>query len=273
MNNEMIYLKQKWRRSLYTIIFQSDTPAGKVFDVALIVCILLSVLTVMLDSVKPLQSQFRIYFFCIEWFFTILFSVEYILRVYCSPRPLRYMFSFFGIVDVLSILPTYMSIFFPGSHYLLTIRILRVLRIFRVLKLMQYISEINFLTTSLYESRRKILVFMFAVLTLMTIFGSLMYLIEGEENGFTSIPTSIYWAIVTMSTVGFGDIVPKTPLGKMLASISMLTGYAILAVPTGIVTARMIHNSQNLSDKYCANCNTNIPAQDALYCYKCGTKL
>jgi voltage-gated potassium channel len=183
------------------------------------------------------------------------------------------MFSFFGVVDVLSIMPTYLEIFFPGSHYLLTIRILRVLRIFRVLKLIQYIHEINFLKSSLYESRRKILVFMFTVLTVMIVLGSLMYLIEGEENGFSNIPISIYWAIVTMSTVGYGDIAPNTVFGKILASISILIGYAIIAVPTGIVTARMIQSTQESTGITCKNCNAKIIMHDAAYCHKCGSKL
>lgn len=264
---------QPWRQHLYIIIFGSDTKAGKAFDVVLIICILLSVLVVMLESVKSFQSDYYYLFMVLEWFFTILFTVEYILRLLCSPKPLRYMFSFFGLVDVLSIMPTYLDIFFPGSHYLLTIRILRVLRIFRVLKLIQYIEEINFLKSSLYESRRKILVFMFAVLTVMIVLGSLMYLIEGEENGFSNIPISIYWAIVTMSTVGYGDIAPNTVLGKILASISILIGYAIIAVPTGIVTARMIQSSQESSGKACKDCNAKITNKDALYCHNCGLKL
>lgn len=273
MNKEIDMPSQPWRKKLYIIIFGSDTKAGKAFDVVLIICILLSVLVVMLESVKSFQSDYYYLFMVLEWFFTILFTVEYILRLMCAPKPFRYMFSFFGLVDVLSIMPTYLDIFFPGSHYLLTIRILRVLRIFRVLKLIQYIEEINFLKSSLYDSRRKILVFMFAVLTVMIVLGSLMYLIEGEENGFSNIPISIYWAIVTMSTVGYGDIAPNTVLGKVLASVSILIGYAIIAVPTGIVTARMIQSTQESSGKICKDCNAKITIKDAFYCHKCGSKL
>lgn len=273
MSEQATLPSQSWRKHLYIIIFESDTKAGKAFDVLLILCILLSVFVVMLESVKSLQTQYSMVFLSLEWFFTVLFTVEYILRLMCAPKPFRYAFSFFGLVDVLSIMPTYLDIFFPGSHYLLTIRILRVLRIFRVLKLIQYIHEINFLKSSLYESRRKILVFMFAVLTVMIVLGSLMYLIEGEENGFSNIPVSIYWAIVTMSTVGYGDIAPNTVLGKILASISILIGYAIIAVPTGIVTARMIQSTQEASGKTCSYCGAKIPIQDAVYCHKCGQKI
>ncbi|WMW21735.1 ion transporter [Methanolobus mangrovi] len=267
-----------WRSRIYDIIFEADTPAGKYFDILLIISILLSVLAVMLDSVKSFRIEHGELLYNIEWFFTILFTIEYSLRLICVKSKLRYSTSLFGIVDLLAIVPTYLSLFLPGSQFLLVIRILRVLRIFRILKLVKYLNEAELLIDALKASSRKITVFLFTVLTLVVILGSLMYLIEGEENGFTSIPISIHWAIVTLTTVGYGDIVPKTPLGIGLASVVMIMGYSIIAVPTGIVTAEMSLASLDARDKernriICDNCRNNNNDADALFCKHCGTKL
>lgn len=263
----------KWRIVLYEIIFEADTKAGRLFDVVLIVSILLSVLAVMLDSVSVLQGKYGSFLYGVEWFFTILFSIEYILRLSCVERPVRYARSFFGIVDLLAVIPTYLSLFLPGTQYLLVIRILRVLRIFRVFKLVQYIGEARILMQALRASRRKIIVFLFTVLTLVVIFGSLMYLIEGAENGFTSIPRSIYWAIVTLTTVGYGDISPKTNIGQAIAAIIMILGYGIIAVPTGIVTVELSRiPEQKAATRTCRKCGAGNHDNDAVYCKYCGTK-
>ena len=262
------------RERLHIIIFESDTPAGKWFDVILIMSILLSIVAVMLDSVKAINQEYGSLLYAIEWIFTILFTIEYILRLSCIGRPAHYALSFFGIVDLLAILPTYISVFIPGSQFLIAIRVLRILRTFRVLKLVQYMNESQLLMQALWASRRKITVFLFAVFTLVIIFGSCMYLIEGEENGFTSIPRSVYWAIVTMTTVGYGDISPKTPYGQMLASVIMILGYGIIAVPTGIVTAEIAYmKTQFDAHLVCPECSTEDHSADAAFCKKCGMKL
>jgi voltage-gated potassium channel len=265
---------QGWRGKLYTIIFEADTPAGKWFDIILIASIIMSVFVVMLDSVSAVRAVYGESLYTIEWFFTILFTIEYILRLSCIGRPTIYAKSFFGIIDFMSIIPTYLSLLFPGSEYLLVIRIIRILRVFRVLKLIQYISEASVLMSALKASRHKIIVFLFAVLTLVTVFGSLMYLIEGEENGFTSIPRSVYWAIVTMTTVGYGDISPRTNIGQMLAAIVMVMGYSIIAVPTGIVTSELAHAvREKISSCVCSECSSEGHTADAEYCKDCGAKL
>ena len=233
--------QSSWRARLHEIIFEADTPLGKAFDIGLILCIILSVIAVMLDSVAAIRAEYGGLLLAVEWGFTILFTIEYVLRLTCIGRPWKYATSFFGIVDLLAIIPTYLSVILPGTHYLLVIRILRVLRIFRVLKIVQYLSEANLLLTALKASRRKITVFLFAVLTLVIIFGSLMYIIEDESHGFTSIPRSMYWAIVTLTTVGYGDISPKTSVGQAIAAVVMILGYSIIAVPTGIVTVELSH--------------------------------
>ena len=227
---------RQWRHALHEIIFEADTPAGKLFDILLIVSIVISVVLVMLDSVSGIRATYGRQLYVGEWVFTILFTVEYLLRLLCVGRPLAYATSFFGMVDLLAILPTYLSIFIPGSQYLLVIRLLRVLRIFRVLKLVPYLGEARLLVQALRASRRKIIVFLFTVMILVVIFGSLMYLIEDPDSGFTSIPRSIYWAIVTLTTVGYGDISPQTGLGQLLAALIMVIGFGMIAVPTGIVT-------------------------------------
>jgi voltage-gated potassium channel len=265
---------RRWQPILYEVIFKADTPAGKLFDVALIAAITLSVLVVMLDSVGIIRHDYGGLLYAVEWVFTILFSVEYLLRIFCVGRPLRYATSFFGIVDLLAILPTYLSIFIPGSQYLLVIRVLRVLRIFRVFKLVQYLSEARILIRALSASRRKIVVFLFTVLSLVVIFGSLMYLIEGSKNGFTSIPRSIYWAIVTLTTVGYGDISPQTNLGQAVAAVIMILGYGIIAVPTGIVTVELTraHKGDN-AGRACPDCRSRGHDRDAVFCKYCSAEL
>lgn len=262
------------RLRLRRIIFGTDSPAGQAFDQLLIIAILGSVVAVMLDSVQSINKDYGEWLYIIEWTFTILFTVEYLLRLWISDRPIRYAGSFYGIVDLLSILPTYLSLMLPGANYLLTVRVLRVLRIFRVMKLLTFMSEANFLVKVLMKARRKITIFLFAVIVVMVSFGSLMYVIEGPENGFTSIPRSIYWAIVTVTTVGYGDISPHTPLGQAIASLAMITGYAIIAVPTGIVTAEItsaMHRDHFRRE--CNNCHLHEHELDALHCKRCGERL
>jgi voltage-gated potassium channel len=262
------------RHALYRIIFEAETPAGRLFDVLLIVSILASVTVVMLDTVQAVSLVHRRLLSTLEWFFTILFTVEYLLRLYCSPRPLRYAGSFFGVVDLLSIVPTYLSIFFPAGRYFMMIRVLRILRVFRVLKLVKYVGESDVLMRALWASRHKIIVFLFSVLTLASIFGSLMYVVEGEAGGFTSIPRGIYWAIVTLTTVGYGDISPATVIGQVLASVVMIMGYAIIAVPTGIVTAEMVYEKRRSSSgRRCGNCGLSTHEDEALHCRRCGETL
>ena len=260
---------------IHEIIFEADTPTGKFFDVLLIALIVLSVGTVMLDSVESYSLKYGKLFYRLEWGFTIIFTIEYFLRLSCIARPSRYAVSFFGVVDLLAILPTYISLIFPGSHYLLVIRLLRVLRVFRVLKIVQYVGEADLLMSAIEASRRKITIFLFAVFTIATIAGSLMYVIEGAESGFTSIPRSIYWSVVTLTTVGYGDISPTTPLGQGLATIIMLMGYGIIAVPTGIVTAEITRASErvHLAVRSCQSCGGEFHARDAKYCKHCGEKL
>ena len=267
MNNQT--LKDK----LYEIIFESDTPAGKRFDVLLIISILLSVIIVLLDSVQFYNNKYGDILYMMEWIFTILFTIEYFLRIYCIKRPFLYTKSFFGIIDLLSILPTYISIILPASRYLSVIRILRVLRIFRILKLILYIGEANHLLDALISSRRKITVFLFFIFTMVTIIGSIMYLIEGEANGFTSIPRSIYWAIVTITTVGYGDISPQTELGQLFASFAMILGYATIAVPTGIISAEYSTMKQKFNNTVCPDCASEDHEDDAEFCKTCGSML
>ncbi len=262
----------RWR--LHEIIFEADTPGGRLFDTALIVSIVFSVILVMLDSVAAIRASWGGALYAAEWMFTLLFTVEYVLRLYCVGRPMKYATSFYGMVDLLAILPTYFSILLPGSQYLLVIRILRVLRIFRVFKLVQYLGEASLLMQALRASRRKITVFLFTVLTLVCIFGSFMYLIEDASSGFTSIPRSIYWSIVTLTTVGYGDISPQTNFGQLIASIIMIIGYSILAVPTGIVTVEMSQAfKKNITTQACPDCSLEGHDRDASYCKFCGAKL
>lgn len=263
-----------WRPLAHKIIFGTDTRAGKAFDVMLIASIIISVCVVMLDSVRSIGSVYGDLLYGLEWFFTILFTIEYLLRLSCVNRPFHYATSFFGMIDLLAVIPTYMSLILPGTQYLLVIRILRILRIFRVLKLAQFIGEANLMVKALKASGHKIIVFLFTVLSLITVFGSLIYVIEGEANGFTSIPRSIYWAIVTMTTVGYGDISPKTSLGQALAAIVMIIGYSIIVVPTGIVTAELTHQARkNLRSRLCPGCGSAEHQSEAAYCQHCGEQL
>lgn len=262
------------KSKLHRIIFGTDTPAGKLFDVVLTYAIVLSVVALMLDSVVEIHAGFRSILIGIEWFFTIVFTIEYLVRIYCSPNRWRYVTSFFGVIDLLSILPTYLSLFIPGANYLLIIRLLRVLRVFRVFKLVRYISEANSLSKAMFHARRKIFIFFFFVLNIAAIFGSLMYVVEGPGNGFTSIPRSIYWTIVTITTVGYGDITPHTVLGQMIASLAMLTGYSIIAVPTGIFTAELAQQMQRERDLIiCGSCGKSGHEKDAVFCCRCGNKI
>jgi voltage-gated potassium channel len=263
-----------WRARLHEIIFEADTPAGKTFDIFIIICILASVVAVMLDSVSPIRAQYGRLLNDIEWFFTILFTVEYIARLICIGRPMKYATSFFGVVDLLAVIPTYLDLLVPGTGFLFVFRVLRLLRIFRVLKLVQYVKDADMLLYALRESRRKITVFLFAVITIAVIMGSLMYVIEGEAHGFTSIPMSIYWAIVTLTTVGYGDLSPATAFGQTMAAILMIMGYSIIAVPTGIVSAEMTRTRyQKVTTQSCPECSAEGHDPDAAHCKHCGSQL
>ncbi len=267
-------LHSAWRARLHEVIFEADTAAGRAFDVLLLWCIVLSVLAVLLESVAAVHERYAWFLRAAEWAFTILFTIEYVLRLLCVGRPLRYAISFFGVVDVLAIVPTYLSVLLPGAQTLLVIRALRLLRVFRVLKLVRFVEEARVLGRALRASRHKITVFLGTVLTLVLIVGTLMYLIEGEANGFDSIPRGIYWAIVTLTTVGYGDIAPTTVLGQMLASIVMILGYSIIAVPTGIVTVELSKATQGqVSTQACPQCSAEGHDADAKHCKYCGARL
>lgn len=270
-----------FRERLARIVFESDTPAGKRFDVVLLWAIVLSILLVMLDSVQSIRAQYGETLRFFEWSFTVLFTVEYGLRLYAARRPLRYAASFFGVVDLLTIVPSYLSLIFVGAQALLAVRALRLLRIFRILKLSRYLGEANVLTSALRASRFKITIFLMTVMTLVIIMGSVMYLVEGAKNGFSNIPISIYWAIVTLTTVGYGDISPKTPLGQIISSALMIVGYGIIAVPTGIVTAEL-NRATRQSDATtetatklppCNVCGNSKNDRDAQFCKLCGAEL
>ncbi len=262
------------KERLHEIIFGTDTPAGKLFDVVLLYAILLSVLALMLDSVASVAGRLGMALIVAEWVFTVLFTVEYAVRLYCSPKPATYAKSFYGVVDLMSILPSYISLLMPGANYLLVVRLLRVLRVFRVLKLSRYLTEANTLVRSLLHSRRKIFVFFMVVLVISTVFGSIMFVVEGPQNGFTSIPMSIYWTVVTITTVGYGDIIPQTVIGKMVAAMAMLTGYSIIAVPTGIVTAELANElNRERAARQCQACQRPGHDSDARHCKHCGVSL
>jgi voltage-gated potassium channel len=255
------------RKKIYHIIFEHNTRAGKMFDVVLLWLILISVLVVIAESVPDIHIAFFPAFYTIEWIFTILFTLEYILRIWSSPKPLKYIFSFWGFVDLLAILPTYVDLIFSGYHYLLTVRIFRLLRVFRILKLVRFNKEAQILLQALKASSYKISIFLMTVISIVTLLGTLMYVVEGSRSGFTSIPQSIYWSIVTVTTVGFGDVVPQTAIGKLLSSIAMIVGYAIIAVPTGIITVEL--SKTQLRNKICENCG-NPNSNDARFCDQCG---
>lgn len=264
-----------WRRKLHDIIYEADTPAGKLFDVVLLILIVVSVVFVMIESVRGLSQETYDFLYIGEWIITIFFSIEYLFRIISVRKPFRYIFSFYGIIDFLSTIPLYLSFILAGSNYLLTVRALRLLRVFRILKITRYIGEANRLKKALDDSKAKIFVFLFAVLIVSVIAGTLMYLIEGEEHGFTSIPRSIYWCIVTLTTVGFGDIAPVTPLGQLLATVIMILGYGIIAVPTGIVSAEYTRAKDMISTntQSCPNCSASLHSDNAKYCYDCGEEL
>jgi voltage-gated potassium channel len=263
-----------WRAWAYEIIFESDTPSGKLFDVLLIGTIVLSILVDMLESVADYRLAWGSWLRSAEWVFTALFTLEYLLRLSSAPRPARYATSFFGIVDLLAIVPTYLSVLLPGAQFLVVIRVFRILRVFRVLKLAHYVAEVEVMMHAMRASARKILVFMYAVVTLVVILGSFMYLIEGPAHGFTSIPRGVYWAIVTLTTVGYGDISPQTSAGQALAAVIMILGYGIIAVPTGIVTVEMNRAARRgIPGKACASCQAAGHDADAVHCKFCGTRL
>ena len=258
------------RENLNSIVFGTETKAGKHFDVVLLWIILLSVVVVMLESVPEIGLEYTFAFGIMEWVLTIIFTIEYLLRIWISPKPLKYIFSLWGIIDLLSIVPTYLSFFLVGYHYLLVVRIFRLLRIFRILKLVRFNSEAQVLLNALKSSLYKISIFLMAVLAIVTFMGTIMYVVEGGEEGFTSIPQSIYWAVVTVTTVGYGDMVPTTVLGKIISSFVMIIGYAIIAVPTGIVTVGIA--SASSQTKKCENCNTENK-EEAKYCNSCGEEI
>ncbi|HYH47748.1 MAG TPA: ion transporter [Thermoanaerobaculia bacterium] len=263
-----------WRQHLHQVVFEADTPAGRAFDLGLLVCILASVLAVLLESVASIRQAYGAALRAAEWIFTALFTVEYVLRLIAVRRPSRYALSFFGLVDLAALLPTYLSLLFPGAQVLLVVRALRLLRVFRILKLAHFLHEAQALNLALRASRRKITVFLGTVVILVLIIGSLMYLVEGEEHGFTSIPQSVYWAVVTLTTVGYGDLAPETTLGKILASVVMILGYGIIAVPTGIVTVELSRNRGTMvSGQACPHCGAEGHDHDARFCKYCGARL
>ncbi|MFN9479062.1 MAG: ion transporter [Betaproteobacteria bacterium] len=264
-----------WRRRAFIVIFESDTRAGRLFDLWLLAAIVASVIVVMLDSVQSISARYGEVFTVLEWVFTVFFTIEYVTRLICVRRPWRYARSFFGVVDFLAVLPTWLAFFFPGAHALIDVRLLRLLRVFRILKITAWMTEYRNLGGALWASRRKIAVFIGGVLMIVTMMGTLMYLIEGPEHGFTSIPVSIYWAITTMTTVGFGDITPHTDLGRAIASAMMLLGWGTLAVPTGIVTAEMTSRrlAASANPRICPHCGAGGHAPEARYCHACGSEM
>ncbi|MEE4197396.1 MAG: ion transporter [Bacteroidales bacterium] len=264
---------RKIKNLLYQIIFETDTRPGKWFDIILLWAILLSVLTVVIESVKPVRASFGDYLLLAEWFFTILFSVEYVTRIWVSRKPLNYIFSSLGIIDFLSIIPTYFSLLFVGTHYLMAIRVLRLLRVFRIFKLNYYLNQGELIILALKASVKKISVFLFAILNIVVVIGALMYVVEGENSGFDSIPRSIYWAIVTITTVGYGDISPQTPFGQFVSSVIMILGYSIIAVPTGIFSAEFVRQSKSPKVFKCPKCSHKVDHMHDNFCSYCGTQL
>lgn len=270
-----ILSKQKQKDRIYKIIFEADTPAGKLFDVVLIWSIVISVALVILESVQHIKQDYQVLLTAGEWFFTILFTLEYFLRIYVTRRKKAYIFSFYGIVDFLAVLPTYISLMLPGAQYFMVIRILRLMRVFRVFKLTGFTSEANILAMALTASRRKIFVFFSTIAVLVVVIGASMYVIEGPKYGFKDIPTSIYWAVVTLTTVGYGDISPQTFVGQFFASVVMVLGYAIIAVPTGIMTVELsniANKSKKITTKVCKECMKEGHDADAQYCKYCGER-
>ncbi len=279
--------KRHWKDKLHEIIYEADTPQGKIFDITLLIFIIVSIALVMLESINAIDQKYHDLLYFGEWVVTILFTIEYIARIISVRQPFKYIFSFYGIIDFLSTIPMYLS-FFAGAHALITLRALRLLRVFRILKVARYLGASNQLKDSIIASRVKIAVFLFAVIISSVIFGTIMYLVEGEENGFTNIPKSVYWCIVTLTTVGFGDIAPQTPLGQFITSIIMILGYGIIAVPTGIVSAEYAKSSNkkeqdiaeekhqreiHLNTQVCNNCHEKNHRDHAKYCHNCGQNL
>jgi voltage-gated potassium channel len=269
------YTSKNWKNQLHDIIYEADTPAGKWFDIILIFVILLSILLVMLESVESFDTKYHTFLNISEWAITILFTFEYIARVIVIKKPSSYIFSFYGIIDFLATIPKYLSIFFIGTHALIALRALRLLRVFRILKLARYLGASRNLVSALKASRIKIFVFLFSVLVITIILGTVMYLVEGPENGFTNIPHSMYWAIVTLTTVGYGDLSPHTPLGQFIASLVMILGYGIIAVPTGIVTSEITKQDTKVhtNTQSCPNCSFDKHMDNAIFCNRCGKKL
>ena len=263
-----------WKHKLHEIIYEADTPSGKFFDIALLILIIFSVILVALESIDEFYNNYSVFLNVSEWFITIFFSIEYILRLIAVQKPLKYIISFYGIIDFLSTIPKYLSLIFIGSQSLVALRALRLLRIFRILKMTKYIGESNTLMNALIASRAKVGVFIFSVLVVCIIFGTLMYMIEPDESGFTSIPEGIYWCIVTLTTVGYGDIAPVTPFGQFIAALIMIMGYGIIAVPTGIVTAELTEKKNIASNtQACLHCMASDHHDNSIFCYKCGEKL
>ena len=264
----------RMRARLHQIVFEADTPEGRLFDLLLLLAIVSSVVVVLLESVASVRARVGPTLRALEWGFTILFTIEYLLRLFSVRRPLRYAGSLFGLIDLIAILPTYLSLLLPGAQNLLVVRLLRLLRIFRVLKLAEYLQESRLLVRALKASWRKIFVFLLTVMTIVVVVGTLMYVIEGERHGFTNIPISIYWAVVTLTTVGYGDLAPATTMGRALSVLLMLTGYGIIAVPTGIVTAELTRvTARPISTQACPACGAEGHESDAVYCRRCGTRL
>ncbi len=267
---------KNWKHRLHEILYEADTPAGKLFDVILLIVIIVSIVFVMLESVKSIDNKYHNFLNIAEWIITILFTLEYIARIISVKKPFKYIFSFYGIIDFLSTIPKYLSILFVGSHHLVALRALRLMRVFRILKLARFIGESNNFVKALKASRIRIFVFIMFILILCTILGTIMYLIEDDSSGFTSIPESIYWAIVTLTTVGYGDIAPITPFGQFVASLVMILGYAIIVIPTGIITSELVKDSINsvqTNTQSCPNCSADKHRDNAEFCYECGHKL
>ena len=264
--------KITWKERLHEIIYEADTKEGKLFDVVLLITIIASIILVMLESVESIDLKYHTYLDISEWIITILFSIEYILRTISIKKPLKYIFSLYGLIDLLSTIPKYLSLIFIGSHHLVALRALRLLRVFRILKLTRYVGASNNLIIALRASKAKIAVFLFFMVIVCIILGTVMYMVEGEENGFTSIPRSVYWAIVTLTTVGFGDIAPQTPLGQLIASVIMILGYGVIAIPTGIVSSEISKSSKKIDDntQSCPNCLKEEHKNNSDFCYNCG---
>jgi voltage-gated potassium channel len=265
--------RSRWRARLHEVIFEADTPAGRAFDVCLLVAILVSVITVVLESVAGIRREYGEVLRSVEWALTVAFTIEYGLRLVAVDRPWRYARSLFGLADLLAVVPTYLALLLPAAQSLMVIRAIRLLRVFRILKLAHFLDEAQQLVLALRASRRKITVFLGGIVTIVVIMGALMYLVEGEEHGFTSIPTSMYWAVVTMTTVGYGDVAPRTPLGQLLAAVLMILGYAIIAVPTGIVSVELARTGRPVSRQACPACSAEGHDVDATHCKYCGAPL